>query len=427
MTEPQSLDGLVALGSALQKQEKYAQAAETFAAALGLEPARTDLKKTLLHCLELDARTSVQRGDFRAAAAAYRQIIGIVPRNAGMRMLLGNALYRAGDLEAAEAALAAALETEPDNLQALASAAVVAKALGRPSMTFLARILKSVNDNPKYITMKMWAALESGDPERAFSFDVEGLNVMRWRAFDSLYRQQDLQARLKALPALAGTLPHQTPRPLLYAGGDGNYAARFAQGLIASALEKCPGADFHFHVMNPGAFQPRDAFKDFPKDRLTWTTEAMGPVDKILFAPRRWLRLAQIQYHVERTIILVDTDSIINGDITKALPDDFDIVLYDRSDDPWLHQTINGAFLAVAPTGRDFTDFLAAYILHFEEAGIPKWFDDQFNMVSARAWFTRKVPSLRIRYCSRHMMDWSGSQRPESLIWHAKGHLKEKT
>ena len=216
---------------------------------------------------------------------AYEQIVAFVPRNAGMLMMLGNAHLRAGDVPAAAAALEVALEIQPDNLQALAAAAVAAKALDRPTTDFLARILASANDNLKYVTMKMWAALESGDPVRAFSYDVAGLNVMRWPAFDGLYRRADLQARLAALPPLGGTYPHKTSRPLIYAGGDGHYAARFAQGLITSALDKCPGADFHFHLMNPGDFRPDEAFAAFPKDRLTWTVEEMGPIDKILFAP----------------------------------------------------------------------------------------------------------------------------------------------
>lgn len=222
-----------------------------------------------------------------------------------------------------------------------------------------------------------------------------------------------------------GSLPHQSSRPLLYAGGDGVYAERFARELIESALSKSPDCDFHIHLMNLGTFNPDEAFKMFPKDRVTWTIEDMGPCDKILFAPRRWIRLAQIQWQVERKIILIDTDTIVNGDIPGALPEQFDVVLYDRSEDPWAHQMVMGAFIAISPGGRDFTDFLAAYILHFEDAKIPKWFDDQFNMVAAREWFRRHVPDMAIKDCPKHMLDWTGTHRPECLVWHAKGDLKQ--
>ena len=67
----QILPALVALGSALQKQEKFAAAAERFFAALRLEPARTDIKKALLQCLEVIARTLFQQNDFTGAVKAY--------------------------------------------------------------------------------------------------------------------------------------------------------------------------------------------------------------------------------------------------------------------------------------------------------------------------------------------------------------------
>ena len=424
MPESQSVDALIAAGAAFQNHDQFAAAVDSYAAALRLEPARKDVKKALLRCLESHAARLLQQANFGAAAAVYRQILEAAPHHAGTLMMLGNALYRAGDLAAASDALGAALKAQPDNLQALALAAIVARALGQPNDRFLQGILESSNADAKYVAMKMWAALELDDPARAFSFDIEGVNVMRWSDLDGLYRQADLQARLQKLPTVTGTPPRDTARPLIFAGADGVYAERFAHELIGSALRNCPNADFHLHLMNPGAFRPDAAFAAFPKDRLSWTIEDMGPADKVKFAPRRWLRLAQMQHAVNRTIIMVDADASFHGDVTKAFPADFDAVLYARPDQPWIHQTVNAGFLAVAPQGRDFTDFLAAYILQFEEAGLSKWFDDQLNIVAARAWFTRKVPGFRIRNAPEHIMDWTGTHRPESLIWHAKGQLK---
>jgi len=270
----------------------------------------------------------------------------------------------------------------------------------------------------------MWAALTLGDSKLAFSFRLNKLNVMSWEDLGTLYKREDLDSRLEALPKLHGTLPNNTGGPILYAGGDGIYAERFAYDLIASALSKCPVCDFHFHVMNPGSFKPDEAFGDFPKTRLTWTMEEMGECQKILFSPRRYLRLAQIHRRLTRMMILVDTDSVINGDVLAALPEKFDVAMYTRPDEPWLHLAALGAFLAVPPSGRDFIDFVAAYILHFEERGIPKWFDDQFGLVSARGWLQEHVPDLAIRDIAREVVDSTGTCSPKSLIWHAKGKMK---
>ena len=131
--------------------------------------------------------------------------------------------------------------------------------------------------------------------------------------------------------------------------------------------------------------------------------------------------MSQFVARTPRTLILVDTDSVINGDIVSALPAKFDVVVYDRPDQVWAHQMVNGGFLAVAPSGKDFLDFLAAYILYFESRGEAKWFDDQFGIVTTREWFRRNVPEVSIIDAPRHMMDLKTERDPNSLIWHFKG------
>ena len=46
------------------------------------------------------------------------------------------------------------------------------------------------------------------------------------------------------------------------------------------------------------------------------------------------------------------------------------------------------------------------------------------NMVAAKGWFLKNVPRFSIMPAPPYMMDWTGTHRPESLIWHAKGNLK---
>jgi len=422
---PRELDAQNYLGFILLKQNRPDDAAKYYESALEIQRGNAKIEENLVACYEASATLASKQGNFAKAVANHRKMAALRPENASAHFLLAVSLCQAGDWKEAWTHASMSIHKSPDHVQFLARAAIIAKALGKPDQRLLDRILEISVAGLLDTSTKMWAALMSGDPELAFSFDLPGLNVMRWRDMSALYRRTDLPARLHALPAISGSFPHKNMRPLIYAGGDGVYAEKFATELIASALEKCPNCDFHLHLMNLGKFDPGKAFAEFPPDRLTWSIEEMGAVDKILYAPRRWLRLSQIQHYVERTIILVDTDSIINGDIVKVLPGQFDVVLYDRSDEPWIHQTVNGAFLAVTPRGRDFTDFLAAYILHFEDLGIPKWFDDQFNMVSARAWFQSNVPDVLIKYAPKSMMDWTGARHPGSLIWHAKGDLKK--
>ena len=81
-------------------------------------------------------------------------------------------------------------------------------------------------------------------------------------------------------------------------------------------------------------------------------------------------------------------------------------------------------FLAISPGGRDFADFLASYILHFEAQQTSRWFVDQLGIVSARAWFKRNLPGVSIKAADKRMMGWDRINRPEFLIWTMKGKIK---
>jgi tetratricopeptide (TPR) repeat protein len=405
------------LGAGLVHQGDTKGALQSFENALALKPDYFDAQVNI-------GVIRQNQGRFAEAITWYRKALTLDPGHLTLLVNLGVTLREVGQFEESEVLLHRATLTNPQAVMALAQYAVTLRALGQPHADVLARILENPSQKASDIDTKMWAALLLDLPEKAFSFKPKGRNVLDYQQLPSLYRRTDLQSRLAALPALGGAMPHKNTKPLLYAGGDGVYAQRFARELIGSALEKCPGSDFHFHLMNLGNYKPEEALSIFPKERVTWSAEDMGACDKILFSPRRWLRLAQIQWHVERTIVLVDTDSVVNGDIFAALPDQFDVALYERPSDVFIQQMTMGGFLAVRPAGRDFTDFMAAHILHFEEMGVPKWFDDQFAMVVARDWFLRNVPSMTIKAVPPHMMDWSDPHLPQSLIWHAKGNQK---
>lgn len=423
---PKYIDAWNNLGVTLRKQGKLTEAAESYLTALNFEPNSADIKQNLGTVWEEIGVNLFDEGDFNNAVEYYRKVVALRPDSPLALTNLGVALFRMDKVDEALSCLERAAQNQPERIQSLAHLAVVTRHLGRPYEHILKRILEAPVSDWEDTATKMWAALVRGAPELAFSFVPKGLNVMEWEKLKTLYRRSDLQERIKALPQLSGVFPHQNSRPLLYAGGDGVYARMFAQELISSALSKCPDCDVHFHVMNSGGLRPEELFGAFPKDRLTWTIEDMGPSDKVLYASRRWIRLSQIHRRTERTIVLVDADCIIKGDVFKELPDHFDVVVYGRSEAPWLHQCVMAGFFAARPSGRDFTDFLAAYLLHFEDQGIPKWFDDQLNLVSARAWFQRNVPEMSIVDSPRNIMDWTTIHRPECLIWQLKGPLKHK-
>jgi len=215
---------------------------------------------------------------------------------------------------------------------------------------------------------------------------------------------------------------------VVYAAADGLYAGTFADDLIASVLSTSPGCDVHLHLMNPGDYDPQKALGRFPADRVSWSSEIIGPCDKTLYSTRRFVRLAEFLAHADRHFVAVDIDAVFKADISASWANvpSFDAIIYRAGNEIAAHQAINAGFVAVAPTinGKEFINFLAAYILHFDDIGASQWFVDQLGLLSADTWFRNNVPGSRIETAPARVMDWKGHPSPDALIWHYKGALK---
>ncbi len=360
-----------------------------------------------------------KQGKLAEAIAHYQKALKIAEHPVVLSNL-GNALRRAGKLDEAISCQRRAVAIDPRNGWFLANLALAQRAAGESYRSTLIRIL---DEDLAETGIKMWAALTLDRPQEAFSYRPKKLNVMDYAQLGGLYRQAGLPTLLAALPPLQGTMPGLGSRPIIAAAADGRYAQQFAEDFIGSALAKCPGCDVHLHVMNPGPYSVAKALACVHDGRVTLSVEEMAP-DKTLYSTRRFLRLPQFLAHAQRPVIWLDVDSIVNGDILAALPEQYDVALYERPDDPFINQMVNAGFLAITPGGKDFADFLAAYILHFENGTGAQWFVDQMGIVAAWAWLRRNVANLSINSVSTRMMDWTGTRDPQCLIWHAKGDLK---
>ena len=426
--KPDFFDAWNNLGVALHKQKKRAEAADCYQAALKLQPANADVAQNLRIVLSELGYSHLRQHRIREAVETFRKLLVLKPENPEVLFNLGGNLVRLEQFDEAIAFLNRLLERDPDNIRYLAYAAVAEKTRGRPFAHHLTRIMAAPSRAWKETSIQMWAALTSGLPEDAFRFSAEGLNVLDYPDLARLYRHASLQTKIHSLPVLQGSLPMTGSRPLIFAAADGVYAERFARDLIGSALSKSPGCDVHLHLMNPGSYEPEDALRIFPKNRVTWSAENIGPCDKTLYSTRRFVRLAQLLKQAGRLCIAVDVDAIFKGNVLDGLtfPSPFDAVIYRPFDEIMAHQVVKAGFLAVAPTahGRDFVDFLASYILHFEELGISRWFVDQLAMIAAVIWFGKNVADCVVTTAPARMMDWKADDSPDALIWYYKGGQK---
>lgn len=419
--KPGWFEALNNLGVAYLKLGKLREAADSFLAALKASPGNPDVLRNLDAVLPPLSGSLFKDHRFEESAQVLRTLLALRPDFPNAAFELGLTLLKLGQLDEAAAFLSQAVERAPEHVRPMVFLALAERARGRDYQPLLARILDVPTPQWRDVGIKMWAALALDKPEVAFALRAEPLNIVDFEALAPFADQHTMEDVFAQMGPLSGTLPSSGPRLLLYAAADGVYAAKYAKALIESALKNGPDCDFHFHIMNPGAFKPDQAFRALPRERLTWTVEDCDAPDKTVFSTRRFKRLAQIMAQTERTVVALDTDILVNGDIGKALPADFDVLLYDRPDEPFVYQMVNAGLMGFSPRGRAFLDFVAQYIHHFDMRGEARWFVDQMAIVAARAWFQRHRPSLSITEAAPEVMGWDPARAPTYILWHQKG------
>ncbi len=408
------------LGVVLQKQGRLQEAADQFLAAQKINPASTETLANLRSVLPpLSAALFVQNKP-EEAEHLLRLLLSLSPDSTDAALFLGIMLVKRGMFDDALPLLSQASAQPALRPRALAFQAITQRACGNPTADTLSAILQTPASSWNDTSLAMWAALGLGKPEEAFSLRTDRLNILNFSDLAAL-EQRDLQSDIAALPTITGTLPRANARPLLYAAADGLYAARFAKTLIASVLSQCPACDFHLHIMNPGSFDPEQTFRDLPRERISWTTEEFDAADITIFSTRRFVRLAQIMMPLARTVVALDVDIVVNRDLMAALPAQFDVLLYERPNEPYAHTMVNAGLLGFSPRGREFLNFLARYILHFDALGESRWYVDQMGIVAARAWFCRHKPDVVIQAAGEDVMGWNTARAQDYVLWHQKG------
>ena len=235
---------------------------------------------------------------------------------------------------------------------------------------------------------------------------------------------QEFKKENLGLPAVQGSLPDASDKPLVLAVGDIKYVQTFAPDLIRSAAHSSPSTDIHIHVVLTGETDhPPLQSGALPPFSLSWEVEPMA--GRTVFATRRFVRLAEWRQRLSQTVLAIDMDSRITGDIGQALNEleEFDVAMRYRSQEIFLTQRVAAGFLALAPTdpAQDFIDNVAAYIRHFEALGESKWFVDQMALLAARMNALGKNDKpIRIADIPDRYLAWD-EKTPDALIWTAKG------
>lgn len=455
--QPDYLAALNNLAVIYRKAGKLAEAEECYARAVRLQPENADVWFNFGLLREA-------AGKLEEAAETYAKVVALKPRHGDALNNLGVILHTQGRLHEAAETLEKAHQVQPAHLQILRNLGAVLEKLperaddlvaidrkilavdpghiitlgsfankeiaaGRPAETTLRRVTAIPSQAWQDVATAMWAALMHEGPEKAFSFTSKRLNTVPYDEMARFYRDPTLAARLEALSFVEGGAPVVGEGPVILAAASGDYAELFAHDLVSSALAKSQDATVHLHIMNPGSFDAARVFAAFPKARVSYSVEALGAVDKTLYATRRFVLLSKFLAQAQRPFLVIDVDSLFNLDPSAWVRDlgPVDAAIYERRDQPFISQMVAAGALVVAPTenGRAFADFIASYILHFEAAGAEKWYLDQLAILTASIWFEDRL-SAAIVSLPLKTLDLSGDRDPDSMIWTTKGGEKRK-
>jgi tetratricopeptide (TPR) repeat protein len=410
------------LGALYHRLGDYDAALRNFADARALNP--NDLMVALYTGFVFEAR-----GELERAIEIYQEILRIDPNYtqalASVTAVLvksPRALQPPADILKY---LARALEIEPKNSDFLGQYATAARILGQKEL--LHGALERMSLAPSVpASIKMWALLGLNRPREAFAVEHETLNVLPFAEFERLSKSTPIAT---GLSACGGRVPGRSDRPLILVAASADYVELYAPKLITSALAHCPGFDVHVHVMNSGSRAAQSVLADFPRERVTWTTEEIDSPTPAIYASRRFLLLPELVHGTGRMVVSLDIDSIFCGDvgpaITTAAP--FDALIYERPDEFHVHQSLAAGFLVIAPSegGLAFASFVAAYISAFEARGEARWFIDQMAIVAAKSWYGEHHEKVNVKCAPHNILSWSSNPSAAGVIWTAKGHKKK--
>lgn len=425
--EPMALEYL---GLRALKKKDHPQAVSLLRQAVNQPKCRVGTRLQLGHAL----RDSGQASD---AADAYRRYIADSSDPVGATTL-ADLLFDMDRVQEAESVLRQAIEWKPDSVKALCLLASACDQQQKPkdAEDFRRQAIESEEDSKTARLMKSAAHLDLGEIEEALAIIGDAANSLHGDAYATAIAGLDLAA----LPEVQGQMPSAMGVPLIVASGDPLYVQRFAPGLIRSVSKSSPGTDIHIHVVVPSTGEaPPPLPGDLPAHSLTWENDPSAK--RVSFATRRFVRAATFMRAIDRKLIIVDMDSLVNKDVAAANTElaEFDIGLRTRPDEPLITQRIAAGYVALSPTkaAQTFIDTVAAYILHFEQAGSAVWRLDQMALLAARCHLTPesfafnhevasdeaptpKKAAVQIIDVPERFLDWR-RHAAESVIWTTKG------
>lgn len=248
----------------------------------------------------------------------------------------------------------------------------------------------------------------------------------------------DLEALLFELPAIQGPWPDPDPEGLLvFVGCDSAYLLEHGLPFAVSLDRNSPGTRLHVHLVNPDSAAEamlRRIAGTLTGTTLTRTSESFdftglsAEFTRSYCASIRFVRLFQLLQAVQRSVLLLDIDVLVRGDLrlVKAIADGHDCAIHTRFQSRRKRERLFASVFYAEPTPATLTylEDVATRIASMIVTRRARWYVDQCALYDAYRAGRASGSGLRLRHLPLEYADWTFGKR--SILWAGKGWRKRR-
>ena len=248
----------------------------------------------------------------------------------------------------------------------------------------------------------------------------------------------DLEALLYELPAVQGPWPDRDAEgPLVFVGCDSAYLLEHGLPFALSLDRNSPGTRLHVHLVNPDSAAEailRRIARALTGTTLTRTSESfdftgLSPeFTRSYCASIRFVRLFQLLQAVRRSVLLLDIDVLVRGDLrlVKAAADGHDCAIHTRFQSRRKRERVFASVFYADPTSATLTylEDVATRIASAIVTRQARWYVDQCALYDAYRAARTSGSGFRLRHLALEYADWTFGKR--SVLWAGKGWRKRR-
>ena len=235
----------------------------------------------------------------------------------------------------------------------------------------------------------------------------------------------DLEALLLELPAIQGPWPDRDAEgPLVFVGCDSAYLLEHGLPFAVSLDRNSPGTRLHVHLVNPDSAAEamlRRIDRALTGTTLTRTSESfdftgLSPeFTRSYCASIRFVRLFQLLRAVRRSVLLLDIDVLVRGDLrlVKAIADGHDCAIHTRFQSRRKRERLFASVFYAEPTPATLTylEDVATRIASMIVTRRARWYVDQCALYDAYRAGRTSGSGLRLRHLPLEYADWTFGKR----------------